>query len=523
LRWAPPAAERAAESGAHREAAAQYARALEFADQVPLEARAELLRRSAEECWLTAQFGAAIAAQEKALDCHRRLSDVRGEGDSLRLLSRLLFFAGRTAEGEPLALEAVRLLEGLPPGRELAMAYGNVSQRRMAIEDNAGALVWGARALELAERLGDSEAVVYALTNIGAAELQGGGDEGRAKLERALALAKEHGLDEYVGRAFSSLVLWPVRLRRFELVGDYLAAGLSYCAEHGLDTWRLYLLACRSRLELDRGRWDDAADSAALVLRHPRTAPVARGWALVTIGLVRARRGDPEAAAPLDEARALVQSTGEPSRLGPVAAAQAEAAWLSGDDSTAKETTEPALALALERRAAWATGEVAFWRRQIGLRDDLPADGVPEPFRLLLARDWERAAESWRRLGCPYETALALSESDDAQTARQGIEQLQQLGASAAVSIVTRRLRERGLRGLPRGPRPRTRENPGGLTARELEVLALLAEGLRNVQIAEKLVVSVKTVDHHVGAILRKLGVHTRGEAVAEAARRGLR
>jgi tetratricopeptide (TPR) repeat protein len=240
LRWAPLAAERAAESGVHREAAAQYARALEFVDQVPLGERAELLRRSAEECWLTAQFGAAIVAQEKALECHRRLADVRGEGDSLRLLSRLLFFAGRTDEGEPLALEALRLLEQLPPGRELAIAYGNVSQRQMAIEDNASALVWGARALELAERLGDSEAVVYALTNIGAAELQGGGDEGRAKLERALALAKEHGLDEYVGRAFSSLVLWPVRLRRFELVGDYLEAGLSYCAEHGLDTWRLY-------------------------------------------------------------------------------------------------------------------------------------------------------------------------------------------------------------------------------------------------------------------------------------------
>jgi DNA-binding NarL/FixJ family response regulator len=168
-------------------------------------------------------------------------------------------------------------------------------------------------------------------------------------------------------------------------------------------------------------------------------------------------------------------------------------------------------------------GRGAFWRRQIGFHDEVPADAVPEPFRLLLARDWERAAESWRRLDCPYEAALALAESDDAQTARRGIEQLQQLGASAAVSIVTRRLRERGVRGLPRGPRPRTRENPAGLTARELEVLALLAEGLRNVQIAEKLVVSVKTVDHHVGAILRKLGVRTRGEAVAEAARLGLR
>jgi DNA-binding NarL/FixJ family response regulator len=64
--------------------------------------------------------------------------------------------------------------------------------------------------------------------------------------------------------------------------------------------------------------------------------------------------------------------------------------------------------------------------------------------------------------------------------------------------------------------------NPAGLTARELEVLALLVRGLRNAAIADELVVSEKTVDHHVSAVLRKLGVGTRGEAAAEAARLGL-
>jgi DNA-binding NarL/FixJ family response regulator len=78
------------------------------------------------------------------------------------------------------------------------------------------------------------------------------------------------------------------------------------------------------------------------------------------------------------------------------------------------------------------------------------------------------------------------------------------------------------VRGLPRGPRPSTRENPSGLTTRELEVLALLAQGLRNAQIAERLVVAHKTVDHHVSAILRKLGARTRGEAAALAFRHRL-
>jgi DNA-binding NarL/FixJ family response regulator len=71
-----------------------------------------------------------------------------------------------------------------------------------------------------------------------------------------------------------------------------------------------------------------------------------------------------------------------------------------------------------------------------------------------------------------------------------------------------------------RGCSPRA--NPGALTARELEVLRLVAFGLRNAQVAEQLVLSRRTVDHHVSAILRKLEAKTRGEATAAAAQMGL-
>ena len=274
-------------------------------------------------------------------------------------------------------------------------------------------------------------------------------------------------------------------------------------------------------MELDLGQWDQAADSAALVLRDPRSAQLARTWALVTLGLVRARRGDADAIAPLQEAQAQVTPTFEPDHIARVAAARAEASWLNGDHGTVKQMTDAALALAIDRLDPWAVGELVSWRSRAGLHDELAAGLVAEPYRLTIAGRGMEAARAWRKLGCPYEAALALAESDAPGVARAVIDDLQQLSATPAAAIVARRMRERGIRGIPRGPRSRTRENPAGLTARELEVLSLIAEGLRNAQIAQRLVVSERTVDHHVSAILRKLDVETRGQAAAEATRLG--
>ncbi len=141
----------------------------------------------------------------------------------------------------------------------------------------------------------------------------------------------------------------------------------------------------------------------------------------------------------------------------------------------------------------------------------------------------------WRRLGglpvetddhlerldaddLPYERALSCLSTGDEAGLRHSLDELRGLGALPASRVAARALRSLGVRGIDRGPRPTTRRNPGGLTAREAEVLELLAEGLRNAEIAERLVISRRTVDHHVAAILRKLDARTRGEAVARVA-----
>jgi DNA-binding CsgD family transcriptional regulator len=518
---APAAAARAAALGAHREAAAQYVRALRYAELLPREQQADLLERRAYEGYLTGEFEAAITAQERALAHRRALDDPLAEGDCLRSLARLYRFLGRTRDAEAVSRQAVASLEELPPGRELALAYANLGHLYSVAEDADEAMTWNEKALELAERLDDAQVRVYALTNMGAIQLLAGAPQAPAELERALALALRGGLDEHAGRAYLNLVWWPLGHRRYDLVDRYLEPGLDHCTEHGLDLWRLFLVACHARVGLDRGRWAEAADLAGVAVRDRRTWPVPRVFALAVLGLVRARRGDPDVWPLLDEAQQLAEPSGELQRIGPAATARAEAAWLQGQHAAVLSETEMALALAVRRRAPWSTGELACWRRRAGHDEAIDAP-VAAPCAAELAGDREHAAQLWTALGCPYEAALALAGADDDDAMRRAHDALQELGAQPAAAIVARRLRERGVRGLPRGPRAATRDNPAGLTAREVEVLELVGEGLRNADIAERLFLAEKTVGHHVSAILRKLDVRTRGEATAEAQRLGI-
>ena len=163
----------------------------------------------------------------------------------------------------------------------------------------------------------------------------------------------------------------------------------------------------------------------------------------------------------------------------------------------------------------WIKGELMFWLSRTQALDSIPVD-IAEPYRLLLAGKWRETAAIWGNIGMPYEQALALAEGPE-EALREALTILEGLGATPLAALVRRRLRDAGARGIPRGPQETTRSNPAGLTAKEIEVLVLLAEGGSNSELARRLHRSTKTVDHHVSAILGKLGARSRTEAVATA------
>ena len=250
LLFAQAAGQRAAGLHAHREAAAQFARALRFAHDRPPTERAELLEAGAYERFLTEGGAAALEMRREALRIWRAKGDRLREGDALRWISRISWFAGRNDEAIAAAEEALAVLETMPPGRELAMALSNRAQLYMLAGERAAAVAWGERAIELARALDETEILIHALTNVGTARLMAGDERGRDELERGLSLARAAGLAEHVRRALTNLSSHAVQARDLARAEAYLADGITFTTDHDLDSLRHYLLAWRGYLRL---------------------------------------------------------------------------------------------------------------------------------------------------------------------------------------------------------------------------------------------------------------------------------
>ena len=510
LHHATLAGRRAVQFGSHREAAAQFERALRFAGDEPARALATRYDDLATELGVIDSLGSAADACQRALELWRETGDRLREGDTLRRLASALWRLCHGREAAAAAADAVRTLEPLGPTVELAAAYVGLTGYRVTEMRFDEAIALARRAREIAEQLGAYPVQSTAL-NLEALAAWPAGQDWEALLRQALAVALEHGAAPQAGFAYTNLHELNCGSRRYAESRQYYLDGVAYCEEHDLGTHLCCLQGVRTAT-LDRlGEWDEAVALSGTVLRRVLASPVNRMIPIGTLGRIQARRGEPGAWEYLDEAMVAADGTGDPQYVVPARLGRAEARWLGGELAAARHEAELA-DQAADGADPWLRGEAAAWLRRTG-SDREPRHGLAEPYRLELDGDWRNAAKLWDEIGCPYDAALVMLDAAEEPALRQALDICQDLGATAAVRIIRRTMRKLGIRSIPAGHHAATREHPFGLTRREQEVLDLICAGRTNAEIAAHLVISDRTVGHHVSAVLAKLGVRTRHAA----------
>jgi DNA-binding CsgD family transcriptional regulator/tetratricopeptide (TPR) repeat protein len=505
----------AARSGAHHQAAEFFNIALDHGAMTTAAAQAELLEMLAQEYYIIDRLDQAIGASERALGLRKRAGDVVGVSVNHHLLSVYHWYNGDRDNAEHHADCAVAELDDRDLSATAAGALGHAiaMQAYLALQVNDLD-----RARELAATAaraggeGDPKLPIRTAIIEGICDLLDNDTSSRDNMLSLLAAADDH-LDETYSSGYSNLTYFDVEQRRLADATALLGKSIPLTIERDLPICRVWQIGSRGRLKLIQGEWDNALADSDAVLSAP-SAPLARTWPHVVRGLIYLRRGD-DASADLDDAWEIAHRLSEPIRLLPVAGALVEQAWLTGNHDERLDACRDLLANAPRAGLEWARGELASRLRR--LDPTFTALDVAEPYRLEFAGQHEAAAEMWSALGDPYEQALALLDSGRPDLRRTGLDLLDRLGAAGTAAWFRLHLRSTGITNVPARRREATLANSAGLTPRQIEVLALLGDGLTNAELARRLYIAPKTADHHVSAILTKLGVNTRRDAVRTA------
>ena len=508
------AAREATRVGAHQQAAACYGQVLARGHRLSTGRRAALGEAYSWALSNSNQLHFAVAAAATAAELWQQDGDEQRLVRALVTLSRHQWLTERTAAARTSAERALGLARPLGDSYQNALATLNLGGLLVLNDREEDGLPYLNGALAIAERSGAASVRALCLNYRGSARLQLGDHGGRDDLLRSMAQATELGNHEYVMRAYYNLIegLW--RLGEYREALGYLEQAEDFGRDRDFRVHGYMFAARRCRMALMRGRWAEAEAGLRDLLDGQDDPGMIGRETVPVLARVLVRRGSADAPEWLARAARHATMADVLEWLVPTGLAHIEHAWLTGDHGRAGPY--PGLLLDRTGRPGMLVqrGELLMYLRRLGYPAE-PFPGCPEPYAAALRGEWRPAADAWLNEGDPYEHALELAGSGEVEPTLEALTILDGLGAVPAVALARRRLRGLGVTRLPRRPQPSTLTNPAGLTDRQLEILRLVAAGLSNAEIAQRLVVSPRTVDHHVSAILAKLGVPTRREAAA--------
>jgi DNA-binding CsgD family transcriptional regulator/tetratricopeptide (TPR) repeat protein len=522
VQYAPQAARQAAAVGAHREAAKLYYSAIEYYQGNDRDVLLQLYEPYAYECYLTNKISEAIIYQGRALKIWKEHGDQERIGDCLRFLSRLWWFNGNGRQADSYAEQAIEVLDSQPPSRTKARTFSYLSQLRMLSGQVEECIAWGEKAISLATALGDEEILAHALNNVGAVKMRDIStcQEGVRQLQDSLNISLRNSYHEHAARAYTNQGSYSIETRDYAFARQVLEAGIQYCEERDLSLWMIYMQFSTARLNLETGHWNDACRMTDNLLKSEDHPSIVKIGALYIAATIKMRKGESNVMPLLKDARNRAFDTMELQRIIPVMVAMLEYEWITGNILAEEDDIDATKSLLQRIDDPYGGNEFSYWLTKTG-REGVVLKDIHEVYRQQNPSEAVRAARLWEELGSPYRQALALFEGGgEDKIAAMTI--MRKLGATAVCEKMKREMRNCGIKSIPRGIRKSTQANPALLTEREVGVLQLLKEGMQNKEIAARLFISAKTVDHHISSILFKLDANSRMKAVQEATQMGI-
>ncbi|WP_238556684.1 ATP-binding protein [Gordonia terrae] len=509
IRYAVAAAEDAIRGGAHTEAVAYYEIAKRHQRNASARERAELLLALANEQYMVSRLRDAIATVNETFPLWTELGDDTGVATAHVAVGVYEYYSAHRQRAESHLTRAAEIAYGTGA----TTVYSQAQIQRAFLAFMRGDVSGTATLLADTTSATDDELRLWNQVVSDSAALSSGEEHSRTRLLAHMEAARTLGFDELASTVYSQVASLDVEQGRYRAADRILDAGLPFTVERDIQICRHWQTAVRSRLQLTRGHWNGALEDAGAVIEADGM-PIATLWPRLVTALVPLRCGAPFDVHEIEKAWTLAGQIDEPLRRLAVLAALAEISWMTGAEDArvvAADTLD-------DDGTEWASGSVAVWRSRLGMSTQ--TGPIAEPYQLSIDGRHADAARWWTDAGDPFSAALCWIDSDDPG---RGVTMLDGLGAVGTADRARAMLRERGCDTVPQRPRSTTRVNPGGLTNRQLEVARLVAEGLSNTEIARRLYISSKTADHHVSAVLSKLGMTSRREILARGVELGLR